>query len=107
MKHTRLSTRALLSGMAFMAFWALALSGCASSTGVVPMDQGTYSIAKRSPQVSFGPPVTQKADVYTEANAFCRQQAKVVETIKLDEVHQVFGRHGSASLTFRCVATNK
>lgn len=107
MKHTLLSTRSMMAGMAFTAFLAWALSGCASSTGVIPMDQGTYSIAKRSPQVSFGPPVTQKADVYTEANAFCRQQAKVVETIKLDEVHQVFGRHGSASLTFRCVATSK
>jgi hypothetical protein len=77
------------------------LSAC-SSTGVIPMDQGTYYISKSSPQVSFGPPVTQKAEIYKEANDFCARQGKSVETIKLEELDQVFGRHASASLTFRC-----
>ena len=43
------------------------LVGC-SSTGVVPMDSGTYMIAKRSAQVGFGPPDGVKADVYSELN---------------------------------------
>ena len=83
---------------------AAILFACATSTGIVPMDQGTYFVSKSSPQVSFGPPITQKADIYKEANAFCGKQNKTVETVKLEEVNQVFGRHASASLTFKCVS---
>lgn len=81
----------------------ITLSACATSTGVIAVDKGTYYVSKRGPQVSFGPPVAQKADVYREANEFCDKREKVVETVDLVEVNQVFGRHGSASLTFRCV----
>ncbi len=84
------------------------LSSCAS-TGVVPMDHGTYMIAKRSAQAGLGPPVHTKAAVYREANAFCEKQSKTVETINVDMVDSGFGRPGSVSLQFRCVtgtATN-
>ena len=41
----------------------LALAGCAS-TGVVPMDKGTYLVSKKSPQVGFGPAkVARGADI--------------------------------------------
>lgn len=56
---------------------ALLLPAC-SSTGVVPMDSGTYLIAKRSAQVGFGPPDGVKADVYREANEFCDKVHKEV-----------------------------
>jgi hypothetical protein len=61
---------------------AAILFACATSTGVVPMDQGTYFVSKSSPQVSFGPPITQKADIYKEANAFCGKQNKTVGNSK-------------------------
>ena len=54
---------------------AFILVAC-SSTGVVPMDSGTYMIAKRSAQVGFGPPDGVKADVYREANDFCAKKQK-------------------------------
>ena len=82
---------------------ALAFAGCAN-TGVVPMDKGTYLIAKKSPQVGFGPPVGIKGEAYTEANAFCAKDGKAVETIKLDETNSGFGRAAAVSLEFRCVA---
>ena len=41
---------------AFTVVSLLALAAC-SSTGVTPMDKGTYLIAKKSPQVGFGPPI--------------------------------------------------
>jgi hypothetical protein len=44
--------------------------GCAS-TGVVQTDANTYMIAKKSPQVGFGPPIGVRAEVYQEANEFC------------------------------------
>ena len=77
------------------------LAAC-SSTGVVPMDSGTYMIAKRSAQVGFGPPDGVKADVYREANDFCTKQGKEVETIKLDVTNSGFARPGNVSLHFRC-----
>lgn len=79
----------------------LMLSAC-SSTGVVPMDGGTFMIAQRSAQVGFGPPDGVKADVYKEANDFCSKQQKAVETIKLDVTNSGFGRPGNVSLQFKC-----
>ena len=79
------------------------LAGCAS-TGVVPMDSGTFLIAKKSPQVGFGPPVGIKGDAYAEANAFCGKDGRGVETVKLDETDSGFARAAAVSLVFRCVA---
>lgn len=58
----------------------LVLTGCAS-TGVVPMDKDTYMVSKRSAQVGLGPADGVKADVYREANEFCKKQNKKVETV--------------------------
>jgi hypothetical protein len=82
---------------------ALTIAGCAN-TGVVPMDNGTYLIAKRSPQAGFGPPVKIKAEAYKEANDFCAKSDKAVETIKLEETNSGFGRPAAVSLEFRCVS---
>jgi hypothetical protein len=73
-----------------------------SSTGVVPMDSGTYMIAKRSAQVGFGPPDAVKADVYREANDFCAREQKGVETINVEVTNSGFARPGNVSLYFRC-----
>ena len=73
-----------------------------SSTGVVPMDSGTYMIAKRSAQAGFGPPNGVKADVYREANEFCAKQHKTVETVNLEVTDSGFARPGNVSLQFRC-----
>jgi hypothetical protein len=80
----------------------VALMGCAS-TGVVPMDKDTYIVSKRDAQVGFGPPVAAKADVYREANEFCAEQKKKVETIEFQGTNSGFGRPASASLQFKCV----
>ena len=80
---------------------ALMLTAC-SSTGVVPMDGNSYMIAKRSARAGFGPPTATKADVYREANAFCTEQGKSVETIKLDMTNSGFARPGNVSLEFTC-----
>ena len=81
----------------------LALAGCAS-TGVVPMDKGTYLVSKKSPQVGFGPPVAVKAEVYAEANAFCEKDGKAVETLHLEVTNAGLARSGAVELQFRCIA---
>ena len=78
------------------------LAAC-SSSGVVPMDAGTYLITKRSAQAGFGPPERAKADVYREANDFCEETQKGVETVELQMTNSGFGRPGSVSLQFRCI----
>ena len=79
-----------------------AAAGCAS-TGVVPMDKGTYMVSERSPQIGFGPPVAAKADVYKQANDFCAKQGKTVETIDFQGTDSGFARSASASLQCNCV----
>lgn len=81
---------------------AIALLGCSTSTGVVPIGDNAYYVSIRAPQVSFGPPVTQKADAYKEANDYCASLGLAMEQVEVKEVNQVFGRHGSAQLTFKC-----
>ena len=83
------------------AFVTIIMVGCAS-TGVVPMDDDLYIIAKRSAQVGFGPPDGIKADVYKEANEFCFKENQQVETIDLQVIDSGFFRPGNVSLTFRC-----
>jgi hypothetical protein len=78
------------------------VASCASS-GVMTVDKDTYMIAKRSAQLGFGPPVAATAYVYKEANAFCANQNKIVETVTLDPVDSGFGRPSSATLKFRCI----
>ncbi len=80
----------------------LGLVACAS-TGIVPMNSGTYLIAKKSPQVGFGPPIGIKGEVYSEANEFCAKDGKFVETLKLEETNSGFARAAAVSLEFRCV----
>jgi len=96
------SWRPALCVLAISSF-ALLIEAC-TSTGVVPMDRDTYMIAKRSAQAGFGPPVKAQAAVYREATAFCANQNKKLETVKLDAQDSGFARPGSVSLQFRCVA---
>lgn len=78
------------------------LPGCAS-TGISPMNKGTFYISQMRSMPGIGPATGAKADIYKEANEFCAKQNKHVETVKLDMVNAVFARPGSASLEFKCV----
>ncbi|XQM34708.1 hypothetical protein DFLDMN_001518 [Cupriavidus sp. H19C3] len=64
-------------------------------------------VAKRSPQVGFGPPDGVRADIYAEANEYCSSRGKLVETVDLKTVNSGFGRPASAALQFRCVEGKK
>ena len=79
------------------------IAACTKDTGILETSTGIYLISISAPQVSFGPPIQQKADAYEQATEFCRKKGRRLETIDLQEVNQVFGRHGSVSLEFMCV----
>lgn len=79
----------------------LPLLGCAS-TGVIPVGDGVFMIAKKS-ATTTGTGGQVKADLYKEANAYCKQQGKELETIDVTGVDgRPFVRTASAELRFRC-----
>ena len=81
---------------------SIALLGCAN-TGVVVTGKDTYLIAKKSPQLGFGPPIGIKGEAYTEANEFCAKEGKVVDTVRLEQTNSGFARAAAVSLEFRCI----
>jgi hypothetical protein len=77
--------------------------GACQSTGVIPMDHGTYMIGKKDGSPGLGVSLSNKAEVYKEANAFCSEKSLVVETIKVTVAPAKFGKLGSTELEFKCV----
>jgi hypothetical protein len=81
----------------------ISISAC-QSTGVIPMDQGTYMIGKKDGSPGLGVSLSNKAEVYKEANAFCHEKGLEVETIKITVSPAQLAKLGSTDLEFRCVA---
>ena len=89
--------------MRFIVILTAALAGCAS-TGVVPMDKGTFMIAKKSAGGLFVTGDEVKADLYTEAAAHCAKTGQAVETIRAEGKNAIpFARTSQATIEFRCV----
>jgi hypothetical protein len=80
----------------------LILVGC-QSTGVIQMDQDSYMIGKKDGSPGIGVSLTNKAEVYQEANAFCREKKLEVKTLQVTTTPAIPGRLGSTELQFRCV----
>ncbi len=81
---------------------ALMTVGC-QSTGVIPMDQDSYMIGKKDGTPGIGVSLSNKADVYREANAFCHQKGLEVQTLHVTTTPAMPARLGSTELQFRCV----
>jgi len=81
----------------------LLVSAC-SSTGVIPMDRDSYMIGKKDGAPGLGVSLTNKAEVYREANTFCREKGLEVETLHVTTTPANPGRLGSTEMQFRCTA---
>ena len=79
------------------------LTGCAS-TGVIPMDRDSYMIGKKDGSPGIGVSFSNKAEVYGEANTFCRAKGLEVDTLNVTTTPAMPGRLGSTELQFRCVS---
>jgi putative hemolysin len=53
----------------------LTLAACGSTTGILPVGPGTYTITERFATIRGGSD-TAKTDALTQANAYCAQQGK-------------------------------
>ena len=92
-----MNKKIILSSITF-----LIISGC-SSTGVIPMSQDSYFIGKKDGSPGIGISLSNKAEVYQEANAFCSNKSLEVLTLRETVTPAVPGRLGSTELHFRCV----
>ncbi len=94
----------MLNRNLFIVLFVLSISAC-QSTGVIPMDHGTYMIGKKDGSPGLGVSLSNKAEVYKEANAFCHEKGLVVETIKVTVSPAKLAKLGSTELEFKCVAS--
>jgi hypothetical protein len=76
--------------------------GCAS-TGVIPMDKDSYLIGKKDGTPGLGVSLSNKAEVYKEANDFCSAKGLEVETLNVITTPARPAQLGSTELQFKCV----
>lgn len=79
-----------------------ALSGC-QSTGVIQMDQDSYFIGKKDGTPGIGVSLSNKAEVFREANDFCHDRGLAVKTLHVTTVPAMPAQLGSTELQFKCV----
>lgn len=80
----------------------LGIVGCAS-TGVIPMDKDSYLIGKKDGMPGLGVSLSNKAEVYKEANDFCSVKGLEVETLNVITTPARPAQLGSTELHFKCV----
>jgi len=90
----------------YLTLTVLALTAC-KSTGVILIDHGTYMIGKKDGSPGLGVSLSNKAEVYKEANAFCHEKDLEVETIKVTVSPAKLAKLGSTELEFKCVPPEK
>lgn len=96
----------MLKHSLFIVLSVFGISAC-QSTGVIQMDHGTYMIGKKDGSLGLGVSLSNKAEVYKEANAFCQEKDLVVETIKVTVSPAKLAKLGSTELEFKCVKSAK
>lgn len=81
---------------------AFLMTGCASTTAVVPTGKETYMIVREdnSPAASLG---TIKAATFKEAGAFCAGQGKAMQITKESDTPRSLGQFPQTTLHFTCV----
>jgi hypothetical protein len=77
-------------------------TGC-QSTGVIPMDQDSYMIGKKDGTPGLGVSLSNKAEVYNEANNFCHAKGLEIMTLHVTTTPAMPGQLGSTELQFKCV----
>jgi hypothetical protein len=79
---------------------ALALAACASTTGILPVGPGTYTITERFAPIRGGSH-TAKTDALTQANAYSAQQGKQLMSTNMNTGDRSF------ELVFKCVTADE
>lgn len=91
--------------MKYLLFVVVAFfAGCASHTGVVPMGQGTFMIAKQQ-ATGFPGLGNLKAEIITEGAAKCASEGKKFEIVSVKESQPpyILGNYPRSEIIFKCV----
>lgn len=79
---------------------ALVLGGCTTTTGVVPIGDGIFMLAKQEHMAWSGGKV--KAELYAEAAAHCKTLGKEVSPVGDTSQDATMSSYASAEIKFRC-----
>jgi hypothetical protein len=84
-----------------------ALSGCASSTGILPAGPDTYTISERYAPIRGGSDEAERSAV-TKANEFCAQQGRQFVPNNMGQMAGMMDRTTTTgyTVTFRCLLPN-
>lgn len=87
----------------FVLIGLVAVSGCASNSGVVAMGPDTYFVSKQA-ATGFSGMGTLKAEAMTEAGKFCTTKGKTAEITSQKDAEPPFilGNFPKTEITFRC-----
>jgi len=85
----------------------LAVCACASHTGVVPMGEDTYMIAKQQ-ATGFSGLGNLKAEIIAEGTQYCADLGKKFQIVSTQETQPpyVFGNYPRAEIQFMCLAVD-
>lgn len=81
---------------------ALALSGCAISSGVIETSPGVYSVSESVGVIRGGVAGARKL-AFEKARLHCASQGMAVETVQQSSSFQPVSGLETAEVTFRCV----
>jgi hypothetical protein len=82
---------------------AALLAGCAATSNITPMGRDTFLMTKQA-ATGFPGLGNMKAEVLTEANAFCAQSKKSMEVLQTSESRPPFilGNYPRVEVQFAC-----
>lgn len=88
------------------AIGSLILSACASHTGIVPMGQDTYMIAKQQ-ATGFPGLGNMKAEIISEASRYCAGLGKEFQIVSTQETQPpyILGNYPRSEIQFMCLTT--
>jgi hypothetical protein len=86
--------------MRYLICFALLLAGCATTSAVLPIGDGRYSVTADSHTMGPNGMSSVRADVVRSATTFCVQQSKALSVISFDD--QTGINTYNSSLIFRC-----
>lgn len=78
----------------------LVLSGCTSTSGVMPFSQDTYTVVQRG-QTGFTSTGALKTAAYKEANDFAQRRGKQIEITEVIEKPAGFAKWPQVEVKFR------
>jgi uracil DNA glycosylase len=77
------------------------VSGCATTTGIVPTGQNAFMISKDDNSLTASV-VALKADVYKEAAGYCSAQGKSFSMVSESDTPRALGQIPRTTLHFTC-----